>query len=201
MAIDYGADAIGLNFYQRSLRSVVVAKAKEIAAEIDTAKIVGVFVNEEVDNINEIVESVGLDFVQLHGDEPAEFVTSVQSDVIKVIRIMDQNFEAVHQTANHWKSAGAKAILLDAGSAAAYGGTGKQLDWEAMAALRLELPLILAGGLDCDNVAQAIKIASPDGIDVASGIEKFPGAKDAAKMRNFIEKAAKAISAADNNRS
>lgn len=199
LAVEFGADAIGLNFYSRSLRSVTATKAKEIAENLNDAHVVGVFVNESADTINQLVQSVGLDFVQLHGDEPTELVSAIDAKIIKVIRIMDQNFDAVIEIANQWKAAGAKAVLLDAGSKADYGGTGKQLDWRAITALRTELPLLLAGGLNCDNVAHAISIAKPHGVDVASGIEKFPGSKDVETMRKFVESAAKAFAAADSS--
>ena len=89
LAVEFGADAIGLNFYSRSLRSVTATKAKEIAENLNDAHVVGVFVNESADTINQLVQSVGLDFVQLHGDEPTELVSAIDAKIIKVIRIMD----------------------------------------------------------------------------------------------------------------
>ena len=198
-AVGCGADAIGLNFYPKSLRSVDGAKAMELSAAARessagaSAKIVGVFVNEKAPNINELVQQVGLDFVQLHGDEPIEIVSQIESDIIRVIRIMDQNFETVIENAKQWQNVGVKAVLLDAGSGTSYGGTGEQLNWDAITALQVDLPLLLAGGLNCDNVAQAIRVARPHGVDVASGIEKFPGCKDAHLMQKFIENALRAF--------
>ena len=202
-AIELGADAIGLNFYSKSLRSVNATKAAELVSaarmspEGNKAKIVGVFVNECADTINELARSVGLDLVQLHGNESIDTVSMVNMDVIRVIRIMDQNFESVIQVARQWHQAGVKAVLLDAGNNTTYGGTGEQLNWDSIAALQIELPLLLAGGLKCDNVSQAIQVARPHGVDVASGIEKFPGSKDANLMRKFIENAKNAFSLLD----
>ncbi len=190
-----GADSIGLNFYSRSLRSVKLEKAAAIVDAIDDIVKVGVFVNEDVDRTNELATQLGLDLIQLHGDETPEMITKLKSPVMRAIRVMDGDFDAAKKEVEIWQKAGGVAVLLDTGSRKQFGGTGTQLDWDHMSKQQFgvpglpELPLVLAGGLNCDNVAQAIRQVRPSAVDVASGIEKFPGVKDHDLMRQYIESA------------
>ena len=184
-AFEFGADAIGLNFYPKSLRSVTIAKAKELVTQIPGAMVkVGVFVNQTADSINEICAECGLNYVQLHGDESPDLLNKLDTKSIRATRI--SNYESITSEINPWVDSGVSAILLDSHSGRQYGGTGKPLDWNQIAEIKLEVPLILAGGLNCDNVSQAISIVRPDAVDIASGIEKFPGSKDHDQMRAFI---------------
>ena len=196
-ASEFGADAIGLNFYSKSMRSITVERAKEISSSIprnSKPKWVGVFVNENAAAINQIAKSAGLDFVQLHGDESADIVTQIQHPIIRAIRVLDVDFAPAVEEIDAWLNAGVAAVLLDKGSSTQYGGTGETLDWESVSKLKIRVPIILAGGLQANSVAQAISVAKPDAVDVASGVEKFPGSKDEKMMQDFISQASKQFS-------
>jgi phosphoribosylanthranilate isomerase len=183
-----GAWAIGLNHWDPGPRRVDPAVAVEIAAELRRRlEVVGVFVNAPLDEIARAVEDEGLTMVQLHGDEGAAFCREVARRtgcrVIKAMRVRsgaDVRAAEAFRTDYH---------LLDAHRAGSPGGTGESFDWELLAARRSTVPLILAGGLDPDNVAEAIGVARPFAVDVASGVESAPGIKDHALMAAFAERA------------
>src|SRR6187397_588311 len=184
-----GADAIGLNFYSASPRFVDDDRAAEIIAAVpgQVAK-VGVFVNADAAAIRDKVQRLGLDWVQLHGDEPPEFVAELPGlAVIRAVRLQDRVSVVLPATKGKLIRL-PKAVLIDAFSASAYGGTGTTVAWEAVPEARHRLagvPVILAGGLTPENVAEAIQIARPDAVDTASGVESSPGVKDLAKVREF----------------
>lgn len=206
-AAELGADAIGLNFYQPSVRSVDHAQALAVAGSLRAkfspveTKIVGVFVNHSIDEIAELVSSVGLDVIQLHGDERPGFVTDfradkpelVQTPVIRAVRVSRDlasiNSESLVEEAAGWNAVGVQMILLDAAVPGEFGGTGHQLDWQALATIDLDVPIVLAGGLNAENVRDAIRIARPAAVDVASGIESEPGMKDHELLRRFVRNA------------
>lgn len=195
-----GADAIGLNFYAGSPRCVAVATARAIAAALppEVAK-VGVFVNAAVETIRATVEQVGLDIVQLHGDEPPELIAELAPlPVVRAWRAQADRWDALREYLDACRRSGAlpAALLVDAHQSGAYGGTGSQVDWAELAArgaLFAGLPLILAGGLRPDNVAAAIRAVQPWGIDTASGVEASPGAKDPALVQEFVTNARQAM--------
>ena len=199
LAAAAGADGVGINFYAGSKRFVAPDKAKEIARAVPAgvAK-VGVFVNSPVEKIQKLADEVPLDFVQLHGDEPAEMVGDLAPlEVIKAIRVEGTSLAPVEEFLTACGFApNLRGILLDAYSPSEYGGTGESLDWQALGQRKNQfggLPLILAGGLTPENVASAIRQAQPDGVDVGSGVESSPGVKDAAQVQAFIEAAADAL--------
>jgi phosphoribosylanthranilate isomerase len=180
-----GADFIGLNFWDRSKRHVDPARAPLIAAVARSAnpdvKIVGVFVDAHADEIAELHAAVGLDRVQLHGDEHpddcAAIARAVPVPLWKAIAVRDaRDLAALHE----WP---VEAILLDAPSAGK-GGSGTTFDWRLAADAKQAI--VLAGGLTPENVAAAIARVRPWMVDVASGVERAPGVKDAAKVRAFI---------------
>lgn len=199
-AVDAGADAIGLNFYPPSPRSLDLETAATIAREVAArALVVGVFVNEAASRIGEIADAVGLAAIQLHGDEPAELLGElpVGLPVIRAARVGPPGFDA--QLAK-FRDAPRQpdAWLVDApmSPAGEYGGTGRRADWGAVAREQTKLaptPLVLAGGLTADNVAEAIHAVRPAGVDTASGVEASPGVKDAGRMRRFVAAAAAAL--------
>ena len=196
--IENGADAIGLNFYPKSLRSVDANKALEIVDSVEgRLVVVGVFVNETAERINEVSEQLSLDWIQLHGDESPSIIGDLNRSVLRAIRIVNNDFDRALNEARNWAEAGAERILLDAASTGEYGGTGRRLDWELVERSEFPSGIVLAGGLNRDNVVQAIKIARPDAVDVASGIEKFPGVKDKGQLANFISEARHAFSHID----
>ena len=182
-AIEAGANAIGFNFYPRSPRS----SAPERAAEIHTAagvRRVGVFVNEPRERVEDVARAAHLDVAQLHGAEtPAQYPDAVP--VWKAARAGDGfDFTALASTP-------CEALLIDGPAGPLYGGAGKTFDWSiARGATR---PIILAGGLDASNVADAVAAAQPWGVDACSRIEREPGKKDLDKMLRFIYAARKAL--------
>jgi phosphoribosylanthranilate isomerase len=183
-AIEAGATAIGFNFYARSPRYL----APEVAAAIPTPGVrrVGVFVNEPPARIEEIARIAALDIAQLHGDEPGSAYPRLLA-VWKAARV-DERF-----TFAPYEDAPAEALLLDGPAAGLYGGAGRAFDWTLAAGCRK--PIILAGGLDASNVARAIALAHPWGVDACSRIESAPGIKDHRKMIDFLIAAKAALAA------
>jgi phosphoribosylanthranilate isomerase len=183
-----GADALGLNFYPRSPRYV----QPEVAAALARTRpalgaVVGVFVNESPDTIRARVRECGLTVVQLHGDEPPEACTGFGVPVIKALRVRGPEDVAKART---YVGAGDVATLLLDGAAPGYGGGGVTFDWSLVARLTdAGLPVLVAGGLGPDNVAEAVRATRPYGVDVASGVESSPGIKDARAVRAFIRNA------------
>lgn len=188
-----GADAIGLNFYPKSLRQVNIEQARAIAAAASGLLKVGLFVNERPEVIRDVAAAVGLDCLQLHGDESVGGIDELKPwPVIKALRLGDANRAEVLQVAQAWLEAGARAILIDAiQRPGEYGGGGVTGDWDAAREIVEQLPgpVILAGGLDPENVAAAIAAVRPSGVDTASGVERFPGKKDPEAIRLFVEAA------------
>lgn len=187
-----GADLIGLVFAP-SKRQVTAAQAKEIVDAVrgctNTPLVVGVFVNEKASEVNKIAEFCGLDWVQLSGDESWEYCHEIERPVIKAIRIgQHQNSAKILHELEFWTeqlSEKAHLFLLDSEAKDMYGGTGTTFDWRLVSTLTKKSPLIVAGGLSPDNVAEAIRVASPWGVDVSSGVE-IDGVKDIAKIEAFI---------------
>jgi len=182
-AVDGGATAIGFNFWPRSPRYV----APEDAARIGTAagiRRVGVFVNEAPARIEEIAALVRLDVAQLHGDEsPAAYPAGLM--VWKAARV-STGFDF-----SGYEDSPAEALVLDGPAGDLYGGSGQTFDWGLAAVVRKRI--ILAGGLDASNVAQAIAAAHPWGVDACSRIESAPGKKDYRKMTEFLNAARAAL--------
>jgi len=192
LAAEAGADAVGLNFYDKSPRYVTAEKAREICDALppQVAK-VGVFVNSLPKGVVAIAQRVRLTAVQLHGDEGPDFLPALGAlSVIKAFRCKESTLDRVKGFLDLCPEAHRPAaILLDAHAPGNYGGTGQVLDWKGLALQRnklLGLPLVLAGGLTAENVADAIRAAQPDAVDTASGVEASPGIKDAAKVRDFV---------------
>jgi phosphoribosylanthranilate isomerase len=181
LCVDAGADAIGLNFHPRSPRSVSVTAAREIAERVKgRALIVGVFVDADFERITEVTREVGLECVQLHGDEPPELLARLLPHVYKAIRVRDQS--SIEDAARF----GGEHLLLDAYVPGEPGGTGKTFAWELARDLARTRRVTLAGGLVPGNVAAAIAAVRPYAVDVASGIERAPGVKDEALVRAFV---------------
>ena len=189
-ATDAGANALGFNFYEKSLRRVVTADAAQIRAKLPKEiEAVGVFVNAKPADINSLRAFVRFDAAQLHGDETPEIVARVASSlpVIKAFRV-DASF--VLTTLNRY--AEAFAFLLDGARAGQYGGTGQTTDWDLARCAATSHRIILSGGLKVENVAEAIRIVRPHGVDVASGLETKPGKKDHARLKEFIDEVRRA---------
>jgi len=201
LAADAGADAIGINFYQGSPRVCSPSAAKAIAQALPAGICkVGVFVNASADEIRAVAEQVGLDLIQVHGDEPPEFLAQLKPlPVMRAARITDDlsGVEA-YLVECHRLLAVPRLLLVDRLHDSAFGGTGEQADWYAIAAQRSKLqgmPLVLAGGLKPDNVASAIRKVHPWGVDTASGVEQSPGRKSPELVHAFVREAKAALGA------
>jgi len=194
-AAEAGADAIGLNFYSGSPRCITPEQARAVAAVLPAGVArVGVFVNTLAAEMERIARETPLDYIQLHGDEPPELLAELSLPVLRAFRLREDDWNPIRAYLARCHQLGRRpaGVLVDAFAPGAYGGTGKTVDWAAVAAGREALdglPLILAGGLTPENVAAAITAARPDGVDTASGVESSPGVKDAYQVRAFVSAA------------
>ena len=188
-----GGDAIGLNFFARSPRFVEHSAAAEIARQT-AGKLcrVGLFVNAAADEVCRTFNELELDLIQLHGDEPPEYLAQLGGrPVMKAFRLAGEDLEPItaYLAAAAELSAAPRLVLLDALRAGQFGGTGATVDWPAAGRLRELLgatPLVLAGGLVPENVAAAIAAVRPYAVDTASGVETPPGLKDASLVAAFV---------------
>ena len=185
MAIEYGADALGFIFYSQSPRGIVAEKAKAIIDKLPTLTFrIGVFVDEKPETVRDIMNMCRLDGIQLHGDESPDYCRLFRRRVIKSFR--PKTNDQIEKINDY----DVDAFLLDSYHPELAGGTGTTFDWElAVAAKMFGKPVILSGGLNDRNVAEAVRLVKPYGIDTASGVESFPGKKDPAKLKQFMEQA------------
>lgn len=183
VAVDLGVDALGLVFYAPSPRNVTIATAADVARQIPAfVSVVGLFVNAEPSFVEEVIANVGLSLLQFHGDETPEDCERFGLPYIKAIRVKaDTNLV---QYARDFTSA--KALLLDTYTEGVAGGTGQMFDWNLIPSA-LPKPVILAGGLQANNVAQAIRQVKPYAVDVSGGVEATKGIKDAQKIAAFMQ--------------
>ena len=182
-AVAAGADAVGFVFYAKSPRAVTVLQARAIIAALPPfVTSVGLFVNASACELNETLDAVPLDLLQFHGDETPEQCEGYHRPFIKALRVKagDDIAQACARYSN------ASGILLDAYVEGVPGGTGEVFDW-SLIPQRLSKPIILAGGLSANNVAQAIAQVRPYAVDVSGGVEKSKGIKDHAKIRAFMQ--------------
>jgi phosphoribosylanthranilate isomerase len=184
MAASLGADAVGINFYRGSRRYVPMSEAAPIVAALRGKAVpVGVFVNELPEVIAEVCRELGIEVVQLSGREPPAVAQRLPFRRIKAVHVRDGS------EAEAYRNYPCEAFLLDADVPGEYGGTGKTLEWRNIGKAKPGKPWLLAGGLTAENVATAIRLARPDGVDVAGGVEFVPGKKDPEKVRSFIKNA------------
>jgi phosphoribosylanthranilate isomerase len=184
LATDLGAHALGFIFYPKSPRAVTLERARHIIGQLPPfVATVGVFVDEDAAKVREIASLVGLDWIQLHGSESPEYCRSMGRRVIKGFRV--KGMEIFAQLTGY--RGAAQAFLLDTYKPGTPGGTGETFDWDLGRQVKKCGPIVLAGGLTPANVAQAIQMAQPAAVDVASGVEAAPGKKDPEKLRAFVE--------------
>ena len=185
LAVEAGADALGFIFFARSPRCITPDAAAEIIRQLPPfISRVGVFVDEPIGQVNETALRAGLDAVQLHGAESAEECERAVVRAVKAFRVKDRNSLA---EIRKYRTA---AYLLDSYVAGQLGGTGERFNWDlAIEAKHVGRPVILAGGLTPENVADAAAKVRPYAVDVSSGVESSPGKKDASKVREFIARA------------
>lgn len=182
-AAEHGADAIGLVFYARSPRHLEIAQAADICAQLPAfVTTVALFKDADARNIQQVLDAVPVDLLQFHGSESAEFCAQFSRPYIKALGVQ-QSQAALRQQAAAYGDA--RGLLLDSHAPGEDGGSGKSFDWTAIPLL--PKPLILAGGLRADNVAEAIRTAKPYAVDVSSGVENQPGIKDAAQIAAFMQ--------------
>ena len=181
-AVACGCDAIGLVFYDKSPRNVSLAQAASILAALPAfISAVGLFVDASADQVNTTLTTVRLDLLQFHGEESADYCRQFHMPYMKAIRVRPGT--NLIQCATDY--ADAKALLVDAYSEGAAGGTGQVFDWSLIPA-NLTIPVVLAGGLNAGNVGDAIRRVRPYAVDVSSGVEREKGMKDADRIAAFM---------------
>lgn len=184
-AVAAGVDAIGLVFYAASSRHIEPQQALEIARAVGPfVTVVGLFVNADAHTVHQVLDQVPLHLLQFHGDEDEEYCAAFKRPYIKAIR-MRPDLDVEAQIAAFPT---ASAILLDAYRPGVPGGTGETFDWRRVPS-DSDKPLVLAGGLTADNVAQAISATRVYGVDVSGGVESSAGVKDVNKIQAFINNA------------
>jgi phosphoribosylanthranilate isomerase len=177
-----GADAIGLVFYAPSPRAVTVAQAQAVCAALPPfVSVVGLFVDAPAAEVLEVLQAVPLDVLQFHGDEAPAYCAAFGRPYLKALRMRD----GLNVAAEAQRYADAQGLLLDTYVPGAAGGTGQSFDWQRVPQA-LNKPIILAGGLTPDNVAEAIRVSRPYGVDVSGGVEQAKGIKSAAQMAAFM---------------
>ncbi len=194
-----GADAVGLNFYPKSRRFILPDEAAAISRAIAGKLLrIGVFVSSSPEQIRDLADSVGLDAVQLHGEEPPETLAALQPwPVIKAFRVRD-SCRMVGDYLEDCQALGVlpAAVLLDTWAADAPGGTGKTFDWSTASEFVRNHPntrVVLAGGLRPENVGEAVRIVRPYGVDTAGGVESPPGEKSPDLIAAFVQAARSAL--------
>lgn len=186
-AVKSGVDAIGLVFYEPSPRAVTMAQAAAITAQLPPfVSVVGLFVDATPEKVLQTLEQVPLSLLQFHGNESAKYCAQFNMPYIKAVRM--QTATDLIQAANHFS--GASALLLDSYQQGVPGGTGQTFDWSMITAV--SKPLILAGGLTTENVAEAIRQVSPYAVDVSGGVEESKGLKSNNKISAFMREVANA---------
>ena len=183
LVAEVGADYLGVILYPKSPRFVPKEKRRELIRSVSGVKKVAVMVNPSLEEALEVLKE-GFDLIQLHGEESLDFAKRIGLErIIKAFRVGDKSVDIPEG----WKEA--HGILLDTYVKGAYGGTGKTFNWDIAEGLAERgFRIFLAGGLNPDNVEEAIKRVKPYAVDVSSGVEKSPGVKDEAKVRDFAKK-------------
>lgn len=188
-AVEQGADAIGLVFYPPSPRYVSASQATEIAQVLPAfVSVVGLFVDAPSADIEAVLSKVPIDLIQFHGNETPEQCRRYEKPYIKAIRVKTDTNLIQYQS----DFSDAKALLLDTYTEGVPGGTGQVFDWNVIPK-HMTKQLVLAGGLDANNVTQAIKLVKPYAVDVSGGVESAKGIKDAAKIAAFMRGVSDAI--------
>lgn len=177
-----GADAIGLVFYDKSPRHVTLEQARAVIAALPPfVTVVALFVDPSRAWVEQVLAACAIDVLQFHGDETADFCRSFHRPYLKAVRVRP-GVDLLEWSARY---PDARGLLTDAFVDGAHGGTGTTFDWTLLPE-QLPLPLILSGGLDEHNVAEAVRRVAPAAVDVSSGVEASKGIKDAARMAAFI---------------
>ncbi len=186
-AVKFGADALGFVFTKKSPRYVSPSRARNIISILPPfITMVGVFVNERQGAVNDIISFAGLNAVQLHGDEDPQYVSRLKRGNCQVIKAFRVGAGFDFSSINKYDVNG---ILFDAYQDDAFGGTGKTFNWELLRQADIKKPYILSGGLNQENILEAVTLLKPYAVDVSTGVEAEPGKKDHRKMMSFIQNA------------
>lgn len=192
VAVACGADMLGFNFYPPSPRAISLPECCRIVtvirAEAPQVQLIGVFVNMPPTDVFTILKKSNLDFAQLSGNETLEDQQVLGEAAFKAVRLASQSVVTALE-AQIYKRKIPPALLLDTYVPGQFGGTGQTADWGVAASIANRMPILLAGGLTPENVAEAIQQVKPWGVDVASGVESTPGYKDFNKIMAFIRNA------------
>jgi phosphoribosylanthranilate isomerase len=181
LVLNYPISAIGFIFYEKSPRYISPESALELIQFIpNNIKKIGVFVNESIEKINQIQSMLQLDFLQFHGDENQHFINQFETPIIKALRVNNNfNLKKLEQFNVH-------SLLLDTYQPGLFGGTGESFNWDILNKIKLNTPVILSGGLNPNNIKEALKLKNIDAMDVNSGVEKCPGEKDNHKLSELF---------------
>jgi phosphoribosylanthranilate isomerase len=186
LSAEFGADALGFNFYEQSPRCIAPEKAREIIRKLPPEILkIGVFVNESLERICEICEIAELDAIQLHGEETPEFAKELKAKTnLEIIKAFRVSAEFKPENVLRYKT---DAILLDAYSPREHGGTGETFDWEIAKKVQEIFPkMYLAGGLSAENIGDAIEKVKPFAVDACSCLEREKGKKEKIKLNQFL---------------
>ncbi len=187
-AVEAGADSLGFVFYSKSPRAIDPQAAAEIIRKLPAfVTTTGLFVDADAEYIDLVIRETRIDLLQFHGDESPEFCNSFSRPFIKALRMKP----GLNLNNEYQRYSDSQAILLDAYRPGVPGGTGEVFDWDLIPTPH-KAPLILAGGLTCDNVAQAVEVVQPFAVDVSGGVEQSKGIKDAVKIVRFINEVTRA---------
>jgi phosphoribosylanthranilate isomerase len=177
---------VGFIFYDKSLRFIEPAKAGAIINWIDGPKCVGVFVNQPLDDVNMIARQTGIDLVQLHGNESAEYCSLVEKPVIKALHISEKTVtESLRKEIELYRPK-VDYLLFDTKVSGKWGGTGQVFDWKILQKITEKTPFFLSGGLNTGNIRAACKTVHPYAVDVSSSVESEPGVKSFDKVEEFM---------------
>lgn len=186
--VEQGADALGLVFYPPSPRAVSIEQAQQVVAKVPAfVTVTALFVNPSVEQVQSTIDNVRIDLLQFHGDEDDAFCRQFNRPYIKALRVR----QASDLVASCLRFPDALAILLDSYKPGVPGGTGETFDW-SLIPTELPKPLILAGGLESDNVTQAIQTTQPFAVDVSGGVESAKGIKDDNLIAEFMHEVCRA---------
>ena len=184
-AVALGVDALGFVFVKNSARKVEIARAATLIEQVPPfVNKVGLFMNASSSEVNNVLKLVHLNLLQFHGEEEEEFCNQFNMPYLKAVPMANMSTVAVTDYCQGFLSA--TGFILDSHAEGQMGGSGKKFSWEDIPN-KLDRPIILAGGLTVENVAQAIRVVRPYAVDVSSGIETSKGIKDPAKMEKFIK--------------
>lgn len=188
MALNAGADYLGFVLYPKSVRGITTDHLRSITSRLpDGTRAIGVFVNASRSQVIDVVRTCGLYAAQIHGDEAADGFRDMPVRIWRALHLQNDRCTPVP---DDWP---AERYVIDAAIPGMYGGTGVEADWRCARAVAAACPAMLAGGLNAENVAAAIRLVGPLGVDVASGVEATPGRKDARKVHEFVAAAKRAV--------